>query len=127
MYCKYNSIDIDNTSSAGAYIINRNGMNKLRKYKVSQHIDELMTTHDIKTYKSKYNLFKTDESVSLLRDADNVHWMSHFVPKTTCGEKTEKDRFSNKILRLGNTEFSTGTIIDMAVFLAVLFVLLFAF
>lgn len=119
--CMDGSHSLDDHGSTAAYIINRKGMLKLKDTKVRFHIDyQIAHMSDIVSYKSLHNLFWTDESNSINREKDSVHWLSYFFKEPTSGEKKNYHKLSYKIIRIPGTdvEFSTRQIIDGVLILA---------
>jgi GR25 family glycosyltransferase involved in LPS biosynthesis len=123
LYCKDGSYDNEMNSSTACYLINIKGMKKLSSFKVHHHIDGQINWSDMKVYKSKYNMFMTDESTSTLRDTENVHWASYFTKKPTSGEKNTNAIYQSKVFRLLNTEYTVGDMLDMGCIMFIFFIL----
>lgn len=128
MHCKDGSTSIGfvNGSSA-SYIINQSGINKLKDMKVETHVDVQMSHFSpLNVYKSRTNLFRTDESSSNIRSSGiSKHWASTFMMDPTSGEKTKDMIFMYKLFRVPGTniEVTFGQLINGTVILLVLWYL----
>ena len=125
MNCEDGSHTVGFNGSTGAFLINRKGMEKFSRKRVLYHIDIQLSLSDIKIYKSRYNIFSTDESSSSLRETKKVHWASHFVPRPTSGEKDENAVMQSKFSRIPGTtiELTVGNVVDMIFLFLIFFVL----
>lgn len=83
--------------SSAAYLINASGIEKLSNMKVNFHIDSQMTFSNIKIYKSRYNLFWTDEKTSTNRGNDVPFLRS---VKTSSGEQSWSQVLSFYVFRI---------------------------
>jgi hypothetical protein len=93
--------DITAAGSAAAYIVNLKGSKKIKDMTVKWHIDQ-QQYKVLKIYKSKRNLFWTDESSSTNRTSSESlvgSLFDRFLPPTS-GEKTWSDVLSYKIIRI---------------------------
>jgi len=106
--------------STAAYLISNRGAQKISNLKVISHID-IHTSTSIKynKYRSKYNMFWTDENISLNRiDSNNILLniksliLSNLIPLR--GEKTWDHFLNFKVLRIPgiNKEFTGNQLID---------------
>ena len=59
-------------ASAAAYLLSASGIQKMAELKVNFHVDAQMNSSDFKIYKSRYNLFWTDESWSTIRTSNST-------------------------------------------------------
>jgi GR25 family glycosyltransferase involved in LPS biosynthesis len=124
LYSKDNTYNTYHASTA-AYIINRKGMYKLKNTKVSFHIDyQISYMTDIKIYKSRVNMFATDETTSINREDSSIHWHTYFRSKFTTGEKTELHSLSYKFFRIPGTsiEISPRQVLDGVLVLVIFFI-----
>ena len=126
LYCKDGTYDNGFNGSTAAYLINRKGMKKLSHEKVFTNIDYQFIYSGLKVYKTKYNLFMTDESSSALRDTHNVHWASYFTKTPTSGEKDTNTIYQSKLFRILNNEYTVGNAIDMCCIIFISIILYFS-
>jgi hypothetical protein len=102
--CKNGSNKIQNLVAAGstaAYIVNHKGAEKIKNMLVLGHIDQ----HQyfvINVYKSKQNLFWTDEKLSTNRTSRKniVGSMLNKLLPPTSGEKTWHDMLAYKLIKI---------------------------
>ena len=100
--CKNGSNEAQTSgASAAAYLINTRGLEKMKNLKLSTHIDHQQKT-TITMYKSKVNLFWTDEKSSTNRKGDNylVAPFLDFLFPSTSGEKTYNNFLGYKLFRI---------------------------
>ena len=98
--CKNDSIKAGMGSMA-AYILNSAGIQKLASLKVNYHIDHQIFYGPVKmmSYKSRWNLFWTDESSSTNRGS-NTKWLNI---KSGTGEKTLSTVITYNFFRIPGT------------------------
>lgn len=126
MYCRNGSSDTPLSASAGAYIVNEKGMTKLKNMKLFTHVDIQFNVEKLKMYKTKHNIFRTDESKSINRtDGTDEHWLSVYLPRPTSGEKVPAQLLDYKLLRIPGTdvEFNVGEVVNFFIFAFILFIL----
>jgi GR25 family glycosyltransferase involved in LPS biosynthesis len=127
---EYRVIKEDEAMSTAAYIINTKGIQKLKDMKLSYHIDHQLFWSNIKQYKSRRNLFWTDESSSNIRVSQNTHWFIHLMKliskPLTSGEKSIEQIHSYPVLRIPfiDVELAIGNVIDLCIFLIVVYLLI---
>jgi hypothetical protein len=88
-------------NSAAAYLINTQGLEKLRKLKLVYHID-IQQNYTFNIYKSKMNLFWTDESKSTNRK-DDTYFLApilEYINPVTCGEQNYNNILSFTLFRI---------------------------
>lgn len=110
--CKDGQNEVGRNGSTAAYLINRRGLEIMMNTKVLQHIDWQQTTI-LKLYKSKVNLFWTDErkgSTNRIQQSTFVSNIMDVVKPITSGEKTWDDALSYKILRIPFTNIEINGI-----------------
>ena len=112
------------TGSTAAYLISFNGLQKMCNEKVTYHID-FVTQNFMKyrKYRSKINLFYTNEKSSVNREMNNsksVIFKSYLLKKIipVRGEKLWEDYLNFKSLRMPliNKEFTANNLIDFIIF-----------
>ena len=115
--------------STAAYLISQNGIQKMLKKKVKYHAD-LQTSMDLtmRKYRSRENLFWTDERTSLQRtnikgiffDA-KVNFLTQLFPLR--GEKTWDDFLNFKSIRIPGTEreLIVDEVINYTIFATILY------
>ena len=118
-----NTISVD--ASAAAYIVSLKGAENIKNMLVKGHID-LQQNKELVIYKSKRNLFWTDESSSTNRTINNASIMGSFLNwmlPPTSGEKTWNDALTYKVLRVPiiGSELNASTLFIIFVLLCVLF------
>ena len=127
MYCNEGSHEVTARCSVSlaAYLINRKGMYKLKTSKLIYHIDTQLIFSDIKTYKSKYNMFLTDESTSDIRNVNDKHWASIFLPDVSSGEKPKSALLQCTLIRIPGTsiEITVGQVVNTFCSLLIIFIL----
>jgi hypothetical protein len=100
-HCKNGSNKAGMNASAAAYLINTRGLEKLRNLILMTYVD-IQKSLTFKIYKSKVNIFWTDEKASLARK-DNKYCLTpvldYIVPMTS-GEKTYDHILSFKVIRI---------------------------
>ena len=79
-------------TSTAAYLLSASGIQKMAELKVNFHIDHQMNGSDLNQYKSRYNLFWTDESSSTIRTSNST-WLN-FKPKGQSGEQVLSQQIS---------------------------------
>ena len=98
--CRQDSITSKGSSTA-AYLINTSGLEKLSKMKVITQVDFQINTSGFKVYKSRNNLFWTDESLSTNRGSNSTFGdLQKFGFE---GEHSLSQCVSYKILRVPGT------------------------
>jgi GR25 family glycosyltransferase involved in LPS biosynthesis len=103
-YCVNDSIKSGPASTA-AYLLSESGIKKVAEMKVNFHIDKQFSdTKNFKIYKSRWNLFWTDESFSSNRGTN-----SRILDIKTglSGEQSLSQSLSYKFFRIGTVEFQT--------------------
>jgi hypothetical protein len=112
-FCKYGSnsskgLDLfPVTGSTAAYIVNNKSAKKISEFKVQEHIDK-QQYHKCIMYKSKYNLFRADETTSTnaaRRHSVFTPILNTFVPITS-GEKTWDDILGFKSFKIPFTNIN---------------------
>lgn len=94
------------TGSTAAYLISKKGANKMSKEKVFWHIDvHTSTSRNFKKYRSKYNLFWTQENFSVNRNFSqnfliNIKSQLLTILIPLRGEKTWNDFLNFKIINI---------------------------
>jgi len=106
--------------STAAYIINNKGAQKLSKLLLNNHMDIQFNYSGLIIYKSRYNLFKTDESFSTISDADANWWFDFKIP-FSAGERTISQHLTGKMFRIHNTN------IELEVWLVCIIILYFIY
>ena len=97
-----------NFPSMAAYLLSESGIKKLANTVLTDHIDfQIFFTKDFKTYKSRWNLFWTDESFSTNRGTNS----SKFKFSNFSGEQSLEQALSYKVFRIGSTEFQTWHVV----------------
>lgn len=88
-------------NSAAAYLINDRGIEKLRTLKLFYHID-MQKNYIFNIYKSKVNLFWTDEKKSTNRKDDTylLAPVLEYINPVTCGEQNYNNFLSFKKFRI---------------------------
>ena len=118
-YCD-ESNEVGLNGSTAAYLINASGMQKMKDAKVATHIDfQQLLLERIKVYKTRRNLFRTDESSSDNRAKGPPHWLAKWLPKPTSGEKTTDHVLS--YATVGG--ITNGNIVDALIILLVLWLI----
>ena len=110
--CKDGQNKVGKNGSTAAYLINRRGLEIMMNTKVLQHIDWQQTSI-LKLYKSKVNLFWTDErkeSTNRIQQSTFVSNIMDVVKPITSGEKTWDDALSYKIIRIPFTNIEINGI-----------------
>lgn len=126
MWCKDGTVDAKGKLSAAAYILNRKGIEKVKNINLLTHIDGQFNFENLTMYKTKYNLFRTDESSSNSRPTSSRdHWLTMYIPEPTSGEKNETQVFAFKYFRIPGTsiELSLGFILDFFLFVIIVLIL----
>ena len=90
------------SGSTAAYLINTKGLQKLSEMKINNVIDVNMNLSNLIIYKSRYNLFWTDESFSTISNA-NSNWFVDFKIPFSAGERTISQHLTGKQFRIPNT------------------------
>ena len=113
--------------STASYLINTRGLEKLKNLKLEGHIDAQQSMY-FNIYKSKVNLFWTDEKKSTNRK-DGTYWLTHvfnFFNPVTSGEKTFDDILSFKLFRIPftNIELTNYQIILILILVVILMILI---
>lgn len=119
-FCKDDTINSKGGSTA-AYLINSRGIQKLSNLLLNFHIDvQLNVNEKIKIYKSKYNLFWTDE-ISSTNRGSNSRWLD--MRGDLSGETTLSQGMTYKIFKIPGTaiEFETWQILIILLLLFLLF------
>jgi GR25 family glycosyltransferase involved in LPS biosynthesis len=99
--CRKNSITSKGSSTA-AYLVSSRGIQKLADTKVNTHLDFQINTSEFKVYKSRNNLFWTDESMSTNRGSNSTFGdLQKFGFE---GEHSLSQCISYKILRVPGTK-----------------------
>ena len=125
MYCD-NSNKVKLNGSTAAYLINWKGIQKQKDIKLAGHVDaQTNFMSGIKVYKTKQNIFTTDENNSNIRGSYKIHWLTYFLSNPTSGEKRKEHFFAYKYIRIPyfNTELTLGNIID--ILLVVILIIIF--
>ncbi len=112
------------SGSAAAYIVNIGGAEKIKNMLVNTHIDH-QQYDELNVYKSKQNLFWTDESSSTNRTGSvslAASFLDWVLPPTS-GEKTWSHVLTYKVLRVPiiGSELNGFTLFIIFVLLCVLF------
>ena len=118
-WCKNNSNTVkNNDTSTAAYLISRRGITKCKNSTIKFSVDNQQNNEMI-VYKSKNNLFFTDEKVSTLRGSNESYifepFLNFLIPIKN-GEKTWNTKLNHKLLKLGNSEVRT---VDLITFIFV--------
>jgi hypothetical protein len=118
-YCD-ESNEVGLNGSTAAYLINASGMEKMKDVKVATHIDfQQLLLEPIRVYKTRRNLFRTDESSSDNRANGGSHWLAKWLPKPTSGEKTTDHVLS--YATIGG--ITNGNIVDALIILLVMWLM----
>jgi hypothetical protein len=120
-YCDNDSNEVGLNGSTAAYLINAKGLEKMKDVKVAVHIDfQQSLFSSIKVYKTKKNLFRTDESSSGIRaNGSSPHWLARWLPEPTSGEKTTDHVLS--YATIGG--ITNGNIVDVLIILLVMWLI----
>jgi GR25 family glycosyltransferase involved in LPS biosynthesis len=118
LHCDYcqNGSNVPTGGSAAAYIINRNGLEKFSKIKLDWHIDlQMLMDPNLNIYKSKENIFWTDENTSDNRESVNI------IGKifNTTGEKTIDQLLSYKVFKIFGHEITAWEIVLFIIFVSI--------
>jgi hypothetical protein len=133
LHCDTHCVDgtnkVGQNGSTAAYLINRKGMEIMMNTKVNNHIDWQQNTI-LNIYKSKINLFWTDEkriSTNRIQTTTFLSGIMDVVSPITSGEKTWDDKLSYKTLRIPftNTEINAITMYFIIFLVAILIFLYF--
>lgn len=132
LHCDTHCVDgqnvIGQNGSTAAYLINRRGMEILMNTKVNNHIDWQQNTI-LNIYKSKINLFWTDEkrvSTNRIQTATFLSGIMDVVYPITSGEKTWDDKLSYKTIKIPFIDVEINAIIVyFIIFLVVILIFLY--
>ena len=94
-------------TSTAAYLVSASGIQKMAELKVNFHIDQQMNGSDMVQYKSRYNLFWTDESSSTIRTSNST-WLN-YKPKGLSGDQPLSQQFSYPAYRIPGTDIHVLT------------------
>jgi hypothetical protein len=121
-YCHEGHTNSGAGGSLAAYVINRKGMDFMRNLKLAWHLD-VQIRFEPTVYKSRENLFWTDEHQSENRESVSTplgKFLDNFIPNS--GEKTIDHLLSFKVFRVPGTTFEvTGWHLLGVIFLVFVF------
>jgi GR25 family glycosyltransferase involved in LPS biosynthesis len=127
-FCKdgSNRVKTSDTSTA-AYLISRQGITKFKNSTITLPVDHQQNM-DMKTYKTKNNLFRTDEKTSSIRGSEQSYIFEpilNFLAPIQNGEKTWHIKLNHTFMKIPyfNIDISIGdfiTIVFVVIFLILL-------
>jgi GR25 family glycosyltransferase involved in LPS biosynthesis len=114
--------------SGAAYIINRKGMETMMNTRLKGHID-MQQGKVMKVYKTKVNLFRTDEANSTNRIQIQSPLTTFLDSNVSRGEgnKTWSDALSYKIFRIPNTDIEFNALHSVIFWIFVFVCIIFKF
>lgn len=118
--CSFGTSRVDNyvnilTTCSAAYLINNKSVKKLATQNVTWHHD-FVSNLLYKKYKSKKNLFITDEIESTNRENQDIYLYkikSYIISLCTDNNITPYNYISYKLIRIGNTNYTINNFIDL--------------
>ena len=129
--CSFGTSRSDNyvnifTTCTAAYLINNKSVKKLATQNVTWHNDIVQNILYHK-YKSKKNLFITDETDSTNREKQYIYLYkikSYIISLCTVNNITAYNYISYKLIRFGNTNYTLNNLLD-ALFIMILCIIIF--
>jgi GR25 family glycosyltransferase involved in LPS biosynthesis len=112
--------------SAAAYLINTRGIEKTNKLKLSYSSYDIQQNWTFNIYKSKVNLFWTDETTSGSRN-NTTYWFTpiiNFINPVKCGQQNYNTILSYRVIKIPLTQTEL-TIYHIILFLILFFVIVF--
>ena len=116
------------TGSAAAYLINNKSVKKLAKQKVTWHHD-IVQNILYRKYKSKKNLFYTDETTSTNRIKQHIYLFEFkkYLFSLFINDTLSESMYLFKLIRIGNINYTLNNLIDYLFIMIVCIIIYYIF